>query len=153
MQTTGSFIAHLKKNRKTFWATGSSAPCIGIYKPIWFDGKVLPIINENLNGEFNSKFYWWRHELLHRSVLLDFDQRLNLFKKDRDEIEMKLINNTDYNHLDNTYKITRSVFQMADEKTQEWINKIKELPIKNKRKMIYKHYWKHQNQKAGIILD
>ena len=152
MQTTGSFIAHLKKNQKTFWGTGSSAPCTSIFKPIWFDGKVLPIYNEKLSGKFNSKYYWWRHELLHRKVLRDFSNRLNCFNQERDEIEFNLIKNTICNHLDNTYKITRSVFQMSDEKMQEWMDKIKQLPIENKSKFIYRNYWNKQNKKAGSEL-
>ncbi len=41
-QSTGSLVAHLAKGGNLYWATGTSAPCTGVFKPIWLEGQVLP---------------------------------------------------------------------------------------------------------------
>ena len=37
-QTTGSLIVQLKDGNINLWATGSSLPCISVFKPLWFTG-------------------------------------------------------------------------------------------------------------------
>ncbi len=53
-QTTGSYIASLGEPIDTYWVTGSSAPCLSLFKPLWM------IDDENMTfGEGNIE------ELLH----------------------------------------------------------------------------------------
>ena len=32
---TGSYVADLDKELGTYWVTGSSTPCISVFKPLW----------------------------------------------------------------------------------------------------------------------
>jgi dipeptidase len=139
-QTTGSFIAHLKQDVHTFWATGTAAPCTGIFKPIWFEGEVLPDINS----------LWWRHEGLHRLILIDYKQRLNTFCKERDGLEAQFMAKALPARAGKREGITRSAFKQADAKTTEWIKKIQGLPISHRPRLLYRHYWRAQNKKAGV---
>jgi len=36
-QTTGSWVAALKPGQAVHWATGTSAPCTSIFKPVWIE--------------------------------------------------------------------------------------------------------------------
>lgn len=66
-QTTGSFIAVLRKNAPmTIWATGASVPCIAVFKPIFFGVQSgAPMFDDEEEG----RAYWLQRERLHRAVL------------------------------------------------------------------------------------
>lgn len=72
-QTTGSMIARLDAQPRA-WLTGTSAPCLGVWKPVLLHddvGRGEPPVSERADLES----LWWRHERLHRQVLLDYDPR------------------------------------------------------------------------------
>ncbi|MBU2547864.1 MAG: C69 family dipeptidase, partial [Proteobacteria bacterium] len=79
-QSTASMVAHLTSEAKTYWVTATSAPCTGVFKPVWFEGRVLPDIGPAPEGVFDPAAMWWRHELLHRSVLLDYPGRMAVYR-------------------------------------------------------------------------
>lgn len=62
-QTTASMIVELKKNDITIWITGSSLPCLSLYKPHHFTAEGL--ISEGIG---NSS-YWYRHEAFNRRFI------------------------------------------------------------------------------------
>ena len=93
-QTTGSMIAQLNGNNNTYWVTGTSAPCTGVFKPVWFEGPVLPDMGPTPDGGFNPDTLWWQHERLHRSILLDYGARINIIRQRRDELEKDLLETT-----------------------------------------------------------
>lgn len=66
-QTTGSFVVQLKDGEINIWATGSSIPCLSVFKPLWFSG-----LNDEFLTEQNQEGlvkYWRDIELFHRMVL------------------------------------------------------------------------------------
>ncbi len=66
-ETFGVLLSRpLQKECQTHWATGTSAPCLGVFKPIWIEGGVLPDIGPLPKGTFNPQTLWWQHERLHR---------------------------------------------------------------------------------------
>jgi secernin len=85
-QTTGSLIARLSAQGVTVMATGTSAPCLSIFRPIDFtaDWSVLTPPAQEIESNL-----WRRHELVHRWALADelFRERLRVT---RDEIEARI---------------------------------------------------------------
>ncbi len=150
-QTVGSLVAHLKPDIQTYWTTGTSAPCTGIFKPVWFEGDVVPDFGPVPDGIFNPKTLWWHHEKLHRNVLLDYSKRMAAFKKDRDDLEQFYINQALNTEHVNRSNLSQTIFKQAFEKTTQWTALIENLPIQSKRRVFYKHYWNKQNKKAQII--
>ncbi len=61
-QTTGSFIAHLKADRHTYFATATAAPCTAIFKPLWFNHNSMPDIGPTPDDMFNPECLCWRLE-------------------------------------------------------------------------------------------
>ena len=151
-QTTGSLIAHLQKEEQTFWVTGASAPCTGIFKPIRFKGDVLPHIGPAPTGIFDPRTMWWRHERLHRSVLLDYPTRIQLYSEERDELERSFISKA----YDKTggweWTTCEAAFTQAKEATSKWLDLVQEAPIRGQPGMIYRRYWQRLNKKAGFGL-
>lgn len=149
-QTTGSLVAWLKPDRQTFLVTGTAAPCTAIFKPVWFGENVLPELGPPPNGTYNPDSLWWFHETLHRSVLEDFERRLESFRKQRDELEKSWFNRADDVAEHQRWEVTRSAFRQARGKTTEWIHQVRSMPVTRRSKGIYRRYWEKQNKKARI---
>jgi secernin len=85
-QTTGSMIVRLAPDGVTVMATGTSAPCLSIFRPVDFSGdwSVLTPATQEIESPL-----WRRHELVHRWALADvlFRERLCVT---RDEIESRI---------------------------------------------------------------
>ena len=81
-QTTGSMVVEIRKNSPvTVWLTGSSAPCISIFKPFYFDSDVLDEANFiSATSKFDNS-YWWRWEEFHRKMLSHYKKWMPLFKE------------------------------------------------------------------------
>ena len=85
-QTTGSMIARLTASGPTAVFTGTSAPCLSIFRPAAFDGEFSVLTPPDRQVE---ALLWRRHELLHRRALADAVLRQRL-RATRDEIEAKV---------------------------------------------------------------
>ncbi len=150
-QSTASFVANLKPNGSTFWATGTSAPCTGIFKPLWFSGSVVPDIGPPPGGTFNSETLWWQHEQLHRTVLLDFQTRLAAYRPERDKLESDFICRAQNATERDYWNLSQTCFWQAGEATETWFNKVRTRTVINRPKSVYRWYWKHQNRVANIF--
>ncbi len=89
-QTTGSMVSRLDASGSLHWLTGTSSPCLSIFKPfVLGDGLIstgLPA------GEgYDAETLWWRHELLHRLTLGDYARRRAMFEIERRELEAKVL--------------------------------------------------------------
>jgi dipeptidase len=87
-QTVASMTSDLTPGRITHWVTGSSAPCLSLFKPLAL-GFDLPDMGPPPSDRFDPKSYWWRHEELHRTALHDFPQALALIATERDALEAR----------------------------------------------------------------
>ena len=65
--TTSSMVVALENDRTVVWSTGSSLPCVSLFKP-WLFGteEILPIIPE---GSKAGEAYWLEAEKFRRSLL------------------------------------------------------------------------------------
>ncbi len=83
-QTTASMIVRLG-DRPEIWATGTSAPCLSVFKPVSFDTDTGPV---PAAGQADSESLFWRHERLHRAVMRrDCVAARALFEVDRTALE------------------------------------------------------------------
>jgi dipeptidase len=97
-QTTGSMVAELNPSGETpVWCTGSSAPCLSLFKP-FFVGRPIPEENSLMHpGKFKDASYWWQWEEWHRMALKDYQAAHTLWKDIAYPIEQVWLqgNNTD----------------------------------------------------------
>jgi len=85
-QTTSSMIARLDQGGATVWATGTSSPCLSVFKPAPFRPQLFaprPIAE----ASFDDREIWWAHERLHRAVLADYQRRRVTFADDREHFQ------------------------------------------------------------------
>ena len=65
--TTSSMVVSLEPSRTVVWTTGSSLPCVSLFKPWLFGtGAVLPILGERSK---DPEAYWLEAETFRRSLL------------------------------------------------------------------------------------
>ena len=149
-QSTGSLVAVLTPESRTFWATGTSAPCTGVFKPIWLEGDVLPDLGPAPEGTFREDSLWWRHERLHRRVILDHETRIQAFRGDRDRLEAEFLAAADTVAPEGRFALTREAFQRAFSAEDEWLEAVERTPVRRRPNAIYRSYWAKQNRKAGL---
>lgn len=150
-QTTGSMIAHLNEN-PTFWFTATSSVCTSVFKPVWFSGNVLPKLGDAVST-FDKNTLWWKNELLHRLILLNYSKNKPIIEKELNILQNEIIIKTQ-NIVDNDkYKFTSEIFNSYPSMIERWIKMISKNKIMDNRNLIYKNYWNKLNKKAEIYLD
>lgn len=142
-QTTGSLVAHLTQTNPIFWATATSAPCLSLFKPVWFDEEVIPKLGEERDS------YWWTFEVLHRAVLKDFQLRSVEVKKEHALLQQALLDLV-YKDGAKGYSVTKEAFERAQKLIKELVKKALSTPIKKHPNLYYRSYWKGLNKKANL---
>lgn len=95
--TTGSMVAEIRQDGPiTVWLTGTSMPCLSVWKPFFFpagggrsilpgnDGWVLP-------GPTPDKSLWWQAEWVHREIQRNYHKGLEVVKSGRQALQQKLL--------------------------------------------------------------
>lgn len=93
-QTTSSMVSELSVSSSRHWFTGTSSPCLSVFKPARLDvdpGSYFPLAPEKSDRES----LWWRHERLHRAVLESWDSRAPVVESERAALEQKLLDSSD----------------------------------------------------------
>lgn len=85
-QSVASMVSELRPEDAVHWVTGTSAPCLSLFKPVLFETG-LPPQGPAPTGAFDPKTLWWRHERLHRAALADFAGALAQIAPERDAVE------------------------------------------------------------------
>src|SRR5690625_4375477 len=84
-QTTGSYIISLKENKPMIgWVTGSSAPCISIFKPVHFSNDSYSFFHKD---DKTALHFWLQREEIHRLLMKAPDDIVTNYNKERKEIE------------------------------------------------------------------
>jgi secernin len=85
--TTGSYVASLGEKRHTYLITGSSTPCLAVFKPYWLtEGETFTFSEDQAD---RAVAYWRKRELLHRCVLENRVPDLNGYLAERDRLEQE----------------------------------------------------------------
>ena len=66
-QTVGSLISRLDGAANVHWLTGTSSPCLSVFKPLLVGEPVD--VGPAPRGRFDGESLFWRHELLHRRLV------------------------------------------------------------------------------------
>jgi dipeptidase len=85
-QTTASLVVELSGGAVNAWATGTSAPCISVFKPLRVDTPLDLGPTPTLQPDGSL---WWTHEKLHREVMKDPAKLAPLFLAERDALEAR----------------------------------------------------------------
>lgn len=91
-QTTGSMAAVLRaEHPPTVWLTGSSAPCLSLYKPFYFGTEVLDSTRFPAPGPMVDQSYWWTWEGFHRAALMPYKKHIAGIRDDQQRQEQQWV--------------------------------------------------------------
>lgn len=151
-QTTGSLVTHMTKELTTHWVTGTSAPCTSIFKPLWMDSGV-PVFGKPPQGTYSKESMFWKHEEVHRSILVDYAERIKLIQSEQKELEQGFLDLVRHMGMESQYeraRISHDCYNKSDELESKWVGIIKQHKVKNKNALLYKAAWDQYNKAAEI---
>ncbi|MGE5380053.1 MAG: C69 family dipeptidase [Methylocystaceae bacterium] len=146
--TTGSYVASLGSDGCTYWVTGSSTPCISVFKPLWLDAAgAVPDYPDNNNSALE---FWYRREELHRAAVQGRLPDLEGFLKQRDLLEQDWLKAAaGLSPRPETYEKRQSLMARAWQEEAQLINQTLGT-IMNKGRpsggLFYRSYWQRQNR-------
>ncbi|UNC92447.1 C69 family dipeptidase [Candidatus Contubernalis alkaliaceticus] len=147
--TTGSYIASLNEKLCTYLITGSSTPCLAVFKPFWMIQEDIFSFNEK--EEEAAIDFWRKRELLHRSVLENRVSNLLSYLTERDLLENNInamIVSLDLNKINEDQLL--KIMDFALTKEEALIDKVlcsaSNQPDKNQGGVFFRNYWKKQTQ-------
>lgn len=135
-ETTGSMISILRESLITVWLTGTSHPCLSLYKPFYFGTNILESLSKP-TAKYDSSL-WWTAELIHRKLLEKYSELKKEFQKEIKELQNELI------ELDLYISKKRSV------KKNE-LREISEYALEQEKKLLYK--WNFELNKKKFYFN
>jgi len=156
-QSVASMVVHLDPALLTVWVTGTSAPCTGIFKPVWLEAG-LPDTGPALTAEYDPNTLWWQHEQLHRAVLDNYADRIAVYRAERDALEGEFLagvaqlvaRQRDVAPEDRQATLgdfTARCFVRAGVATQTWEKQVREVR-RARRPLFYSLAWRRANRQA-----
>ncbi len=85
-QADGVMVTDVGEHGVIAWVTATSGNCVSIFKPV-FLGMDLPDLGPTPSEHFDPRSLWWKHELLHRRAMADFDNLVPEIREDFDPLE------------------------------------------------------------------
>jgi secernin len=151
-QTVGSLVSQIISGNQTHWVTGTAAPCMSHFKPVWIDSGVPESLSIP-TGKYDHRSVWWQHEILHRGVLGNYRQRLAHFRRERDSREANLIQLA--SKMQNKTSVERKAFselcfKQGWEDTGRWIESVRNIDRSDKTIFYFKMAWNKFNKEAAI---
>jgi secernin len=151
-QSTGSLVAQLAAGGVTLWATGTSAPCTGVFKPIWLAGQVLPDLGPAPKGRYSPRSLWWRHEDLHRRILFDYPARIQVIRDEQLALEREFLDRAASVSGRKRFDLTAEAFRRSREAEERWLQLIETMPLEHRPGLVFQRYWSAQNRSAGLAI-
>jgi len=147
-QTCGSQVSRLSKVENLHFFTGTSAPCLSIFKPVSFNADAaFSVLNPDEQSVENS--IWQRHEAIHRRVILDSDLAVPLTKS-RDQVETGMLSLFESEFPPTGPEAFETADQMTMEWQKRWHDELKDQPFPYSMTSPYSWYWKIMNRKDGF---
>jgi secernin len=138
-QTTASWVSELTSDGVRHWATGTAAPCTGIFKPVAVADPVD--LGPPLTDRYDERTVWWRHERLHRTTLKDPERLLPRFAAERDAVEHRWVADP---------PASADAFAAADELTGAWLSRVAAVARDDLRPPVVRRYWRVRDERAAL---
>jgi dipeptidase len=150
-QSTASMVAYLEKNKPLIFATGTSAPCTGIFKPFWMDAASFLSSEPVPTSQADSQSLYWFHERLHRATVINYPERIKTYAADRDALERKFIEGA--LKMQDAPAREREEFSkqcLAESRAAEteWLERAEAVPAK--KSLLFSMAWGGFNRKAEL---
>lgn len=151
-QADGVMVSDVGEQGVMAWLTGTSGTCVSIFKPV-FIGLDLPDIGPVPSERFNPESLWWKHELLHRRAMADFDHLVPEIREEFDPLEAEFLEEAaavekgpDREKL----QFVEHCFREAMRATEVWIDRLAKRRDLKFADPAYAEMWRKFNRQAGL---
>jgi len=145
-------VTVLKKGQQPIhWVTGTAAPCLSVFKPVWLDSG-LPKLSP-AGGTYDDSVLYWRHEALHRAVLRDYAVRKRVFAGELADLQEELfaeVQQQTFGDKETRSAITQMAFIRVDEKEAAWLDKVRKQKVTRKNSLLFASAWRKFDREAGM---
>jgi dipeptidase len=152
-QADGVLVTDVGSHGVLAWVTGTSGNCVSIFKPV-FMGVDLPDIGPYPTEHFDPHSLWWKHELLHRRAMADFDELVPEIREDFDEIEEEFLEQAESvkrGTLAEKKDFMDYCFRTAMDATENWIAELRMMRGLCFEDPSYRAMWAKLNAEAGMM--
>lgn len=151
-QTTGSLVSEMGLDRAVHWVTGTSAPCLSIFKPVVV-GAPLPAAGLTPTKRFNAETLWWRHEAMHRrAITVGLGAVVADVAAERDALEADFVARMDAavaaGSSDALNRTIADCWREADATEHRWSDRIAAMSSETPRS--YHEEWRRLSNLAGM---
>ena len=133
-QTVGSFVAELGPAGQRYWATGTAAPCLSIFRPV-----SVTCAHEvgSPTGKRDDSL-WWRFETVHRALLAADTKQLVGYLAERARVQA-LVDDSD----------EPAAWQIADNWLREQYERLSVERASDNRPPWLRRYWQRVDRHAS----
>ncbi len=146
-QTTGSMVVEQDEKGLIVWVTGSSAPCLSIFKPMSLDQE-LNYFGQGPELDYDSHSYWWQQERIHRTILKDYRGFSPEYRKELLELESRFLSRM--REYKGQIELIADCFDEAIIFQKKWVEKLITQPAKDKTNYLYRSVWNKNNKLAKM---
>jgi dipeptidase len=149
-QSTASMVVYLDRDTPIIFVTGTSAPCTGIFKPIWIDAS-LPDLGPASASTYDPASLFWTHERLHRATIDNYPERIKTYAADRDGLEKKFTQGAlglAAASAKERAEFSAQCFREAAQAEAEWLKRVEAIPAK--KGLLHSAAWGAFNKKADM---
>ena len=151
-QADGVMVTEVDEHGTLIWVTGTSGNCVSIFKPV-FMGLDLPDIGPTPREFFDPRSLWWKHELLHRRAMADFDHLVPEIRKDFDLLENEFLSESGSvkkGTLEEKRDFMEYCFRKSMQATEAWIGRLRARADLTFEDADYRSMWQKLNAEAGL---
>ncbi len=151
-QADGVMITDAGSHGVMAWVTATSGNCVSIFKPV-FLGMDLPDLGPYPRETFDPRSLWWKHELLHRRAMADFDTLVPEIRQDFDILEDEFLQQAETvkkGTQGEKAEFMENCFQKALRATETWIARLQKRRDLKFTDKPYREMWAKLNAEAGL---
>ena len=129
-QTTGSMVSRVSASDSLHYLTGTSAPCLSVFKPVILG-------RDNNLGDTETLF--WQHERLQRLVVGDYARRRAVFEEARVTLQVAALSSSD-------------PWDAHQQQIREWTSRVERMARSRNPFSLFDRYWAEQDKLDQVFL-
>ncbi|ASJ05206.1 C69 family dipeptidase [Thermococcus barossii] len=147
-QTASSQVSELGNG--FHWFTGTSNPCLSIFKPVTFEGG-LPDLGKEPTDRYDPEAYWWRFEAFHRRFLTNYRTYIDDFAREREGLQGEIIEKA--REIEKTPEDLRALTEWAFREEARLLERWEKMVKPGKLPLLFGRSWRKVNEEAGLRLE
>lgn len=141
-QTTGAMVSRLHSTDQTHWLTGTSSPCLSIFKPLVLESDLI-VTGATPGVGYDAESLFWRHEKLHRLVLRDYEVLKKIIDDTRMALEAGFVSSVE---TWRTASQCRKAWETHRQILPEWLRQVEQAAPLVGQLSRFKRFWVKQEK-------